>query len=543
MAAMPIRGVLWRDLAILVAATLVVRSIGAWLIPFPPHVDAAYYTMVAERLAAGEGFTAPVLWSFLEVGGKLPANPALPVPSNAHWMPLTSMVAALPMSVLGVGWRAGQVSAVILSSLLVPLTYVATVWIWRSRRLAVLAAVLAVAAGSLLLMYPLVESFAVFGVFGASALLASTRAVTAQRPGVWLVLAGAATGLAALTRIDGALLAVAPATAWVIARPLAPGGALGGPARSVAWGVATCAAFLLVVAPWLLRNVEVFGTPLPSAGGRLLWIRDYNEQLSIGLDITVGRYLEWGLGPILTSKLRTLVDLVGRTLALLGGILGLFFFAGAWMQRRDRRLWPYFAYVVVMFAMMTLVFTEHAPKGAFLHTAPAWLPIGIPMALASVAPVCVIAARWWRFLHRPATQRFVEVVAVMGAVVLSVAGAVALWVQWQTRIDRAEAAAAFLRSAAAPDDVVLAADPSSLYLLTGLSGVAMPFDPFRVVADVVDAYGVDWVVVVLDPGASRDPLGLWDGALGVDAEGASPTFLPEDPVYEAEGVRVFDVPD
>ncbi len=57
--------------------------------------------MVAEQLATGHGFSAPVLWSFLEVGGSLPADPMLPVPSNGHWMPLTSIVAAAGMALLG----------------------------------------------------------------------------------------------------------------------------------------------------------------------------------------------------------------------------------------------------------------------------------------------------------------------------------------------------------------------------------------------------------------------------------------------------------
>jgi hypothetical protein len=59
----------------------------------------------------------------------------------------------------------------------------------------------------------------------------------------------------------------------------------------------------------------------------------------------------------------------------------------------------------------------------------------------------------------------------------------------------------------------------------------------------VRAYDVRWVVVTLEPGEARDPLGLWDGADGVDSTGASPSFLPGEPAFEAEGVRVFRVVD
>ena len=531
----------WRDLAVLSLVALAVRALTAWLVPLPPHVDAAYYTMVAQQLASGDGFTAPALWSFLEVGGQLPADPELPVPSNRHWMPLTAVVAAGPMVILGADWRAGQVAMVLLSTLLVPMTYLAGRWIWESRRVAVLAGVLALAAGSLLAMYPLVESFALFGVAGAAALLASVRAVDATRPGPWLLAAGFATGLAALTRIDGALLALAPATAWAMRRPFATDGGFGGPGRAIAWGTASALAFAVVVAPWLARNALAFDTALPTAGGRMVWIRDYNEHLSISMDLTLGRYLEWGPAAIIGSKVRAAIEVLGRTIGLLGGIFGLFFLAGLWRERRDRRLRPFLVYVTAMFAVMVLVFSEHAPKGAFVHTAPAWLPIAIPLGVASVGPASTAASRWWRFLRRPRTHRFLEIVGVLGAVVLSVAGAAALMGQWQIRADRHEAAATFLRATAEADDVLLAGDPSSLYLLTRLRGVATPFDPFNVVDEVVRSYGVDWVVVVLDSGAGRDPLGLWNGASAVDATGESPTFLSEEPAFEADGVRIYAV--
>jgi hypothetical protein len=62
-----------------------------------------------------------------------------------------------------------------------------------------------------------------------------------------------------------------------------------------------------------------------------------------------------------------------------------------------------------------------------------------------------------------------------------------------------------------------------------------------VIADVVDAYGIRWVVVILDQGQNRDPLGLWDGAAAVDSTGSSPSFLPDEPAFEAPGVRIFGV--
>ena len=429
-----------------------------------------------------------------------------------------------------------------LSTLLVPMTYVAGLWLWESRRVAVIAAILAIAAGPLLLMYPLVESFAPFGVAGGLALLSSVRAVDALRPGPWLVLAGVAVGVASLIRLDGVLLAVAPATAWMLRHPMGRSG-FASPSSALMWGIASATAFLLVVAPWLLRNLATFDTALPSPGGRLLWIREYNEQFSVSLDLTLDRYWSWGLLPIVVSKVTAAVELAGRALGLLGGIFGVGFVGGLLMYGRARRLLPFTAYFATMFASMVLVFTEHGPKGAFIHSAPAWLPIALPLAVAGMEPVANWVGKLWPFLQRPQTHRFLEVVGAGGAIALTVGGAMALLGPWQERREQYETAAAFLRDVAEPGDVLLADDPSSMYLLTGLRGLAAPYDPFDVIGDVISRYGVDWIVVIRGEGAEQDPLGLWDGSAAVDATGNSPDFLPGAPAFDGDDVRVFSVHD
>jgi len=260
-----------RDLIALGAGALIARAIAVIVLPWPPFTDPAYYSMIAQRLAEGHGFSAPVLYSFLEVGSRIPDPAVLPVPSNAHWMPLTSIVAAASMAVFGPTYVAGTVPLAILSALLSPLTYVVSLEVWKSRGMAIVAGVLAIFAGPLLIMYPTTDNFAVFGATGAASLYCSMRAVRSPAAGRWLVAAAAFAGLATLTRIDGVLLTVAVATAWCVRRSWGSWKAAGG-AVSVAWGAASVAAFLLVLAPWFARNLSEFGAILPSTGGHTLWI-------------------------------------------------------------------------------------------------------------------------------------------------------------------------------------------------------------------------------------------------------------------------------
>jgi 4-amino-4-deoxy-L-arabinose transferase-like glycosyltransferase len=530
-----------RDLLVLFGVALVARIVAVALVPWPPFTDPAYYSMIAQRLADGHGFTTPVMWSFIEVGSVVPDPAVLPIPSNAHWMPLTSIVSAASMAVFGPTYVAGTVPLAILSALLVPLTYLVTIEIWGSRGTALLAAALAIFAGPLSIMYPTTDNFAVFGATGAASLYCSMRAIRAVRPGPWLVAAGAFAGLATLSRIDGVFLAVGVAIAWLVRRGWTPWRPRVMDGASVGWGAASAVAFVAVLAPWFARNLAVFGTILPSAGGHTLWITEYNEQFSIGHEVSLSTYLDWGWVNIIGSKLSSWGELVGRTGLLLGGAFFIFFVAGMWMFRRRADLAPFLVYFVVMFIAMGLLFTFHAPKGAFYHSAPAWLPWGYGIAAAAVGPACTAAGRWWPFLRRPATHRFVAVAGLAGAIALSVLSSTILFAQWDRSRARDEQAAAFLRANADPGDVFMASDPASLHPLTDLRGIAAPFDPFAVIGDVVDAYDVEWVVVLSPGDGEPDPLNLWNGAAGVDSQGEHPNFLPAEPAFEGDDVRVFRV--
>ena len=522
------------DLAVLTLLALIARIAAAAIVDYAPYTDPAYYTLVAKQLATGHGFTVPVIWSFLEVGSHLPSPASLPVPSNGHWMPLTSIVAAGSMALFGPTWRAGQVPMVLLSTLLVPLTYQIGWELWQRRSVALLAGVLAIFTGPLLLYYPTVENFAVFGVAGALCLYAATRAVRSARPGPWLVVSGALAGVATLARIDGVLLPVAPAVAWLVIHGWRRGPLL-------AWGFASALAFLAVLAPWLARDVAVFGSPLP-ASGHMLWITTYNEQFSIGHAVDAAHYFAWGLGNIIGSKLSAWVDILGRTAVLLGGTFFFTFLPGLWLYRRRPELLPFIAYWVVMAVVMGVVFTFHAPRGAFYHSAPAWLPFALPMAVASVGPVFNGVGRLWPFLRRPQTQRFLAMVGTAGAILLSLVGSSVIYGQWDRSHRLDVAAASFFEDQHATSDVVMYADPATLALLSGNPGVAPPFDPFPVVERVIAAYHVRWVVVQLGSGDKTDALNFWPGAAATDVEGNRATFLPERPAFEVPGaLRIYRV--
>jgi hypothetical protein len=147
----------------------------------------------------------------------------------------------------------------------------------------------------------------------------------------------------------------------------------------------------------------------------------------------------------------------------------------------------------------------------------------------------------WPFLRRPATHRFLLVAGLAGATTLSLVGSAVLIGQWSDAHAKLELAGRFLTERGADEDRVMAYDPAALRAISGNPGVAPPFDAFPTIGQVVDAYQVRWVVVTLTPGATRDPLGLWEGSAATDSEGNHPDFLPAQPAFDAPGVRVFEV--
>ncbi|MEO6577581.1 MAG: glycosyltransferase family 39 protein [Candidatus Limnocylindria bacterium] len=528
-----------RDILALSLLALVVRTVAALVVDWPPYTDPAYYHLVAAQLAEGHGFTVPVIWSFLEVGSRIPADPILPVASNGHWMPMTSIIAAGSMAIFGTSWQAGQIPMVLLGASLVPATYAIGRWLFDSRFVGLVGGLLALVAGPLLIMYPTVDNFAVFGVAGTAALVAATRATRQPRRGPWLIVSGALVGLATLARIDGILLASATATAWLMTlpRPALRSALL----RHVGLGVVSAVACVAVLGPWFARNLGEYGTILPSTGGHAVWISTYNEQFSIGHPVDVTSYLASGIGNILGSKALAIAELAARAAGLMGGIFAVFLVVGSWSFRRRPELRPFLVYFWVMFTVMALVFTFHAPKGAFYHSAPAWLPFALPLSVAAIPVFGRAAGKWWPFLRRPATHRFIAVVGLMGAFILSVVGSVTLLDQWQVSRERDERAAAFLAANGEPSDVVMTTDAPSIHYFSGNPAVGVPFDPFPVIAQVIGAYDVEWVIVQRPGPGEPDPLGMWEGAASSDSEGNAPTFLPAEPEYDSDNLRIYRV--
>ena len=268
------------------------------LFPDPAYPDSSYYVDVARNVAGGQGFQVDFIWIFAEVGGTIPADPVLPIPSNAHWMPLASIVQVPFIWLLGPTAVASALPFAILGSLAAPLT-------WAIARDAGAAAVVAVGAG-ILICVPGADA----GVHGPARQLRLYQPLVAGA--LWMaarglkghprsfVLGGLLVGLATLSRNDGVLVGAVLGPRL----PVGPLGAGGGPAarraRDPAVGGASAASRCSSwsMAPWWLRQLAVFGQLSPStASGKVLFIRAIEEWNSITTPATLDHLLGLGIGP------------------------------------------------------------------------------------------------------------------------------------------------------------------------------------------------------------------------------------------------------
>jgi len=481
----------------LYALALAVRAVLFGVHPDAAYPDSYYYVDVARALHAGQGFNIDFIWSFVDVGGRIPAQTILPIPSNAHWMPLASIVQLPTMWLLGPTPLASAIPFMLIGALAAPMTWLLAREIGAGDRIA-LAAAIAVAvpaAAAIYMAQP--DNFSLYQPLGTAALWLTARGLKGHRRS--FALAGLMVGLATLARNDGVLLGAAAALAFAWDRWRA-WRSNGGRTPQIPWryAFACLGLFLVVMAPWYLRQLAVFGSLSPSSSsGRILFIRTYEQMNSVTGDTSFAAFLGQGIGPLLTSRLLGLVSAIQIFAVIACSIvLAPFILVGCWARRRSVDFGPFFAYAGLLFAASGLVFAVHVPYGTFLHSAVALIPFSFIAGLEGVVIVVTWIARHRRGWQEDRAARLFLAAAV-GTVVLN-AGVFAFLAgrSWDVDRDLRLAAGQQLDLRGVPrTDLLLSADPAGLEYFTGHGGVVTPSDSLDVVRQVAADYGVRWMVL------------------------------------------------
>jgi hypothetical protein len=382
----------WLTAGSIFAVALVVRAWFASQVTFPQLQDAAYYVGVARNLLEGRGLVSDAIWSY--------QTPPLvfPRPAFEVWLPLPSLLAAIPMALFGATFAAAQWSAVVIGALVPVLAWrlaadVAAergLSLTRSRTLAIGTGLVTAIYLPLLLHSALPDSTMLFTVLALTAcLLMSRLARAAGTVGLTdrrVIALGVVIGLAALTRNEAIWLGLI----WLVI------GWRAGELRLVAVAGAIAA---LVFAPWMVRDWLVFGSPLP---GQAI----ANAFSVTGLDIfawndppTLSRYLAVGPARLLEMRVEGLSHNLLTVLLLPGVPLSVIGLLALPWQARGAAVRPVVLLAATTFLVTSLVFPVATTWGTFLHAAgPVQVLIVLSALLALDAGIARLGTRlgWTR---------------------------------------------------------------------------------------------------------------------------------------------------
>jgi hypothetical protein len=503
----------WRRYLLLALLGLAVLIFTAAFQSAPGYMDADYYYAGGIQLAQGHGFTEPYLWNYLD-------DPAgMPHPSHAYWMPLASLVSAAGSVLFGAhSWTAGRVGFLLAGAAVPPLT-AALAWslTWR-KELAFMAGLLGVFSGFYLPFLPVTDTFGLYMVLGGVffLLILSLGSQKSRWP-IIPILLGLTAGLMHLTRTDG-LLWLGMALAGV----LIAGKVERGQGRILLAIAGVLGGYLLIMTPWLARNMAVFGSPLGPGSTKMLWLTDYDQLFIYPAErLSPAAWLNGGLEAIARVRAWALGINLERTLAEQGEIFLLpLICLGLWKMRRERAVQLAGAAWLLTLGVMTFLFPFAGARGGFFHSGaalqPMWwalAPIGLEgviewgrrkrgwdarqagavfrPALAVLAALLTAAILWGRLSNSTQAEDEATLPAAPTALVAGKAGE-----KWSRENYSYSQAAQFLfENGAAVGDVVMAANPPGFYLASGLSTIAVPDADVPTLLELAERYEARYLIL------------------------------------------------
>jgi hypothetical protein len=475
-----------RDLCWIAAVGLLVQAFWMLRLDHPTYFDAYYYTINAQRLAAGYGFTEMIIWHYL-------GDPVgLPHPAFTYWMPLPSMLAALGY-LLGGTFRAAQIPFWLLAGLLPCLSYRICWQLRPSPRQARTAALLTAVGGYYTAYWVQPTTFALFAWMGGGCLLALAWA--GDRPHWrWWLLAGIAAGLSHLTRADGLLLLPVAGLVWLASwlevrgdkRPLRP---------LLAHAAVFVGGYLLIMGGWFWRTWLVTGRPLPAVGTQTIFFTEYNELFSYGRSFSLNSYLASGWDHILSTKL-TALSLAAQTFIVVTGFtVFTFFLLWAWLvlaRQPGAKAWlrPFTYYTLILYLSMPLIFTFPGQRGSLLHSSTALWPWA--MALSAIGidlAVDWVAARRTHWQPGPA-KRFFSITLVALALLLSLVVALPQPLQQEAAVVYRQ-----IGQQLPSGTTVMTTDPAGFHYHSGLPAIMVPYEAPDLVGQVARRYGAEYLLL------------------------------------------------
>ncbi len=465
---------------------LLFTSIIALFEPIPGYLDSDYYFAGGLQLVKGNGFTEPYLWNYLD-------DPAgLPHPSHSYWMPLASIVSAGGMLLAGQStYSASRILFILIAALVPPVTASLAYSFSNRTNLALISGFLAVFSGYHAPFLPVTDNFGIYILLGGFYFLL----VRSRRPWFWF---GVITGLMSLARNDGILwlgisviLIYLRKKQFVIRKEITSAFIL------------LFAGFILIMAPWYVRNYFAYGSVIAPGGGLTLWMTSYNQTFTYpATKLSYDSWIMHGSQNIIHDRLWALGQNLQNAVAAHGSIILVPFIGyGIWLHRTDDRVKAGCLGWIMLLATMTLIFPFAGARGGFFHAGAAFQTLWWSLApLGLAASVDMAITRGW---FKESSQKifqimFIQVVLIITLFICWIRLFTLGWGEGEQKYPEVEKQ--LVESGAQPMDIVMVRNPPGYNMLTNRRAIVIPDGDFSVLLAVASRYGGNYLV--LEPEAA-----------------------------------------
>ena len=470
--------------------------------PIPGYLDSDYYYAGGIQLATGKGFTEPYLWNFLD------GTTSLPHPSHSYWMPLASVIAALGMWLTGqTTFASARLFFLLIAAIVPPLTAALAYQFSKKYELAVASGMLAIFSVYHASFVGVTDNFSLFMLFGGLYFLFATQLLQdPTRSRNWFLL-GLFAGLMALSRSDGLLWLPLTFLLALWRAYYSSKNSSSGLRILPAAFFFTLLGFLVIMSPWYVRNLNIYGTLMAPGGSRALWLENYDQTFIYPPTLlTKESFLATGWDKILSDRLWAMNMNLQSGFAAHGGIILFpFIVAGILYYRRDERVRLATIAWLILFLVMTFLFPFAGARGAFFHAGAALQPMWWTLAPLGLEEILLSLRR--RGIGNDQNRVVFRSALVMVAMILT---AYVVYIRvftlgWGDIDADYRAADQFLvEHGATAQDVVMARNAPGYYLNTGRSAISIPYGGETAILEAAKQFEAYYLV--LEPEAALDPI-------------------------------------
>ena len=485
-----------RQNLIIFALALAFNLLAASFQSTPGYMDADYHLYMGRRLAEGHGFSEEILWNYLDEPS------ALPHPSHSYWPPLPSLLAWAGVTLfpsLSL-FQAGRLFFILISALIPILTGMLAFRLSRDRFTAVFASLIALFATFYLPYNLTTDSFAPTMLLGALFFLTLMKIAAGEGGLLQYIFLGAVAGLLHLTRAEGLLwLPLAFLAAFLIARK--DQGSQPTTARAMG---ALLLTYLLIIAPWMIRNLSAFGGSSAPGALRALWLTHYDDLFLFPASaLNPQTWLDSGWPNILQSHVWALGQNALTGIAVQGAIvLAPLILIVLWQLRRKIAVRITLLAWILLFLSMSVFFPFPGVRGGFFHAGAALQPMLWSLGAVGFGHVLAwgVHKRGWQLAQARAALASGLLLIVLGlsATIFArrVIGDDAGGLVWNAN------AAHYATLSERLDDLgiakgatVLVNNPPGFALASGMKAIVIPNGPLPATLQVAQAFGARYLLL------------------------------------------------